>query len=223
MLSQYHVGLFHLVTHASFKGCLFMGAGSVIHAIKDQQDLRRLGGLSTLLPFTYTCMLIASLSLMALPGLSGFYSKDHLLELAGGCYSLDGHIVYWAGTLAAACTAFYSTRLLLLVFFTAPRSTQITYVHVHEAPILLGAPMAVLAILAIGFGYCTKDLWLGMGTDFLSATMPVNPMHVVLMEAEFALPAILKLLPLLVTLSSTLAAVVFYQFSPLSLYTLKIT
>lgn len=222
-LSQYHVGLFHLVTHASYKACLFMGAGSVIHAIGDQQDLRRLGGLSTLLPFTYVCMLIASLSLIALPGLSGFYSKDHLLELAGGCYSLNGHVVYWAGTLAAACTAFYSTRLLLLVFFAGPRSNRATYVHVHEAPILLGAPIAVLSLLAIGFGYCCKDLWLGMGTDFLSATMPVNPMHIVLMEAEFALPAITKLLPLIVTLSGTIAAVVLYLYYPFTLYSYKIT
>jgi NADH-ubiquinone oxidoreductase chain 5 len=220
-LSQYHVGLYHLVAHASFKACLFMGAGSVIHAMGDMQDMRRLGALSSLLPFTYVCMLVSSLSLMALPGLAGYYSKDHLLELAYGSYTINGYMVYYAGTLAAACTAFYSTRLIMLVFFMAPRSNRQMYKGVHEAPMLMAVPMAILCLLAILFGYVMKDLWLGMGTDFLSAQMHINPQSIVLVEAEFCMSPMAKLLPLMVSLLGALAAVVLYGFKPFVLFSFK--
>jgi NADH-ubiquinone oxidoreductase chain 5 len=210
-LSQYHVGLFHLVTHASFKACLFMAAGSVLHSMADEQDMRRLGGLVALLPMTYTAMLIASMSLLALPGLTGFYSKDHILELAAGCYSVNGFVVYVTGTLAASVTAFYSTRLLTLVFGSTPRANQKTYTGVHDAPVLLAAPILMLALLAIGFGFMAKDLWLGMGTDFLSSVLPVNPTNVALVEAEFALSPVLKMIPLMATLTGIFGAFYLYQ------------
>ena len=173
-----------------FKALLFMAAGSVIHAMADQQDLRRLGGLAPLLPFTYAAMLIGSLSLMAMPGLTGYYSKDHLLELAMGTYSLNGTVVYWAGTLAAGLTAFYSIRLIALTFFGTVNGTRQAYDNVHEAPLLLGAPLVFLAVLSVLFGYMAKDLWLGMGTNYLSAVLPQHPSHVSLVEAEFALPVL---------------------------------
>jgi NADH-ubiquinone oxidoreductase chain 5 len=209
-LSQFSVGLFHLVTHACFKALLFMAAGSVIHAMADQQDLRRLGGLAPLLPFTYAAMLIGSLSLMALPGLTGYYSKDHLLELAMGTYSLNGTVIYWAGTLAAGLTAFYSIRLIALTFFGTVNGTRQAYDNVHEAPVLLGAPLVFLAVLSVLFGYMAKDLWLGMGTDYLSAVLPQHPSHVSLVEAEFALPVLYKQLPLVMTLLGAMGAVFLY-------------
>jgi NADH-ubiquinone oxidoreductase chain 5 len=209
-LSQYSVGLFHLVTHASFKALLFMAAGSVIHAMADQQDLRRLGGLAPLLPFTYVAILIGSLSLMAMPGLTGYYSKDHLLELAMGTYSLNGTVIYWAGTLAAGLTAFYSIRLIILTFFGTVNGTRQAYDNVHEAPLLLGAPLVFLAVLAVLFGYMAKDLWLGMGTDYLSAALPQHPSHVSLVEAEFGLSVLYKQLPLIMTLLGAFGAVFLY-------------
>ncbi|MGV2348398.1 MAG UNVERIFIED_CONTAM: hypothetical protein MIO30_32095 [Methylobacterium ajmalii] len=210
-LSQYHVGLYHLVTHACFKALLFLAAGSVIHAMSDQQDLRRLGGLGPLLPFTYVAMLVGSLSLMALPGMTGFYSKDHILELAAGAYTLSGHLVYWAGTISAGLTAFYSFRLLMLVFFSHPNGPRQAYGHTHEAPFLLGAPLVFLAVLSIVFGYMAKDLWLGMGTDYLSTALSQHPANVVLVEAEFAVPVIIKMLPLVVSLLGAITAVAIYS------------
>lgn len=212
-LSQYHVALYHLVTHACFKALLFLAAGSVIHGMMDQQDLRRLGGLAPLLPFTYTAMLVGSLSLMALPGLAGFYSKDHLLELASGTYTFNGQLVYWAGTLSAMLTAFYSYRVLMLVFFSTPKGPRTAYAQTHEADFLLGTPLFVLSILAIVFGFLAKDLWLGMGTDFLNSVLPQSPMHVALVEAEFALPSIIKLMPLLVTLLGAGGAIILFNTS----------
>jgi len=209
-LSMFNVGLFHLVTHACFKALLFLAAGSVIHAMADQQDLRRLGGLAQLMPFTYAAMLIGSLSLMALPGLTGYYSKDHLLELAIGTYTLNGSVVYWAGTLSAGLTAFYSLRLLALVFFGNVNGSRNSYDHVHEAPFILGAPLVFLAVLSILFGYLAKDLWLGMGTDYLSAALPQHPDHLSLVEAEFALSTIYKQLPLIFTLMGAFTAVLLY-------------
>jgi NADH-ubiquinone oxidoreductase chain 5 len=211
-LSQYHVGLFHLMTHACYKSLLFLSAGSVLHAMSDQQDIRRLGGLATLLPFTFTSMLVGSLSLMALPGLTGYYSKDHILELAAGSYTLSGTVVYWAGSAAALMTAFYSYRLLTLVFFASPQSTRMAYGNVHEASVLLGAPLVFLSVLAIGFGYLAKDLYLGMGTDFLSSVTPLNPSHTVLVEAEFALSPTTKLVPLVLTIIGATASYLLYQY-----------
>jgi NADH-ubiquinone oxidoreductase chain 5 len=209
-ISQYHVGLYHLVTHACFKSLLFLAAGSVIHAMADQQDLRRVGGLGPLLPFTYVAMLVGSLSLMALPGMTGFYSKDHILELAAGAYTFSGHLVYWVGTISAGLTAFYSIRLLMLVFFSNPNGPRQSYAHTHEAPFLLGAPLVFLAVLSIVFGYVAKDLWLGMGTDYLASALPQHPANVVLVEAEFAVPVIIKMLPLIITLFGATMAVLMY-------------
>src|SRR5271154_5784420 len=107
-LSQYNVALMHTVNHAFFKALLFLGAGAVIHSFSDQQDVRRMGGLIKLLPFTYSVMLVGSLSLLATPFLTGFYSKDLILELAYGHYSYSGSYAFILGTLTAGLTAFYS-------------------------------------------------------------------------------------------------------------------
>lgn len=176
----------------------------------DQQDLRRLGGLAPFLPFSYAAMLIGSLSLMALPGLTGYYSKDHLLELAMGTYTLNGTVIYWAGTLAAGMTAFYSMRLIALTFFNTPNASRHSYTNTHEASILLGAPLVFLAVLSIVFGYLAKDLWLGAGTDFLSAVLPQHPSHLALIEAEFALPLFFKQLPLILTIIGAISALCLY-------------
>ena len=115
-LSNYSVGIFHLANHAFFKALLFLSAGSVIHALSDEQDMRKMGGLRKLLPFTYAMIFIGSLSLMGFPFLTGFYSKDVILELTYAKYTSLSYIIYWLGTISAFLTAFYSIRLIYLVF-----------------------------------------------------------------------------------------------------------
>jgi NADH-ubiquinone oxidoreductase chain 5 len=152
-LSQYNVALFHLVNHAYFKGLLFLARGGVLHSISDQQDLRRLGGLVTFLPLTYVAMLIGSLSLIAFPFLTGFYSKDLILELRYAQFSFTGTVAYVLGTLTAGMTAFYSFRLLSLTFFATRNATKKEYQNTHEQPVSVAIPLVILSIRAIFFGY----------------------------------------------------------------------
>lgn len=213
-ISQYATSLFHLVNHAFFKALLFLSAGAVLHGMSDQQDLRRLGGLVSFLPFTYVAMTIGSLSLMALPFLTGFYSKDAILELAYGRYEVIGSIAYWAGTLSAIFTAFYSYRLISMTFFTVPNAPKNDYLHVHEASLIVIIPLTILSLLAIFFGYVAKDLFVGPGTDFLSSALFVSPNNLALIDAEFSTPLIIKLLPAILTIVGALGAIFMFHYVP---------
>ena len=137
-LSQYNVALMHTVNHAFFKALLFLGAGAVIHSFADQQDVRKMGGLIKFLPFIYSVMLAGSLSLLATPYLTGFYSKDLILELAYGQYNFSGIYAYILGSITAGITAFYSFRLISLVFFTTPNGSKQSYIisYLSNASIL---------------------------------------------------------------------------------------
>lgn len=216
-LSQYNVALFHLVNHAFFKALLFLAAGSVIHAMADQQDVRKLGGLINFLPFTYTAILVGSLSLMALPGLTGFYSKDLIIELAYAQYQFSGNFAWLLATATAMLTAFYSARLISLVFLTYPNAPKSDYLHTHEANIYVVIPLFVLSLFSIFFGYIFADLFVGMGSDFMGASLFQHPSHITLIEAEFSLPVFIKLLPFLVTLLGSISAVILYHKYPLFL------
>jgi NADH-ubiquinone oxidoreductase chain 5 len=220
-LSNYSIGIFHLVNHAFFKALLFLSAGAVIHALNDEQDMRKMGGLVNLLPFTYTMILIGSLSLMALPFLTGFYSKDLILEVAFGQYLFTGNVAYWLGTISAVFTAFYSLRLLALTFLTYPNGPRINYLGTHEAPFIMAVPLVLLAIMSIFFGYVTKDLFIGVGTNFWGNSLFVHPNHVSLIEAEFAIPTFYKLLPLMGSLFGGGLALVLYHLFPL--FTISLT
>lgn len=212
-LSQYNTALFHLVNHAFFKALLFLSAGAVLHAVYDQQDMRRLGGFLGLLPFTYTAILIGSLSLMAVPFMTGFYSKDLILELAYSQYVFHGSIAYWFGTISAGLTAFYSFRILSMTFLSYPNASKKVYDTAHDAAILAMIPMTILAILAIFFGYITRDLYVGMGTDALGNALFTHPSHISLIEAE-VIPTTYKLLPSFITFFSAAIAFALYQYSP---------
>jgi len=220
-LSNYSIGIFHLVNHAFFKALLFLSAGAVIHALNDEQDMRKMGGLVNLLPFTYTMILIGSLSLMALPFLTGFYSKDLILEVAFGQYLFTGNVAYWLGTISAVFTAFYSLRLLALTFLTYPNGPKINYLGTHEAPLIMAIPLVLLAIMSVFFGYVTKDLFIGVGTNFWGNSLFVHPNHVSLIEAEFAIPTFYKLLPLFGSLFGGGFALVLYHLFPL--FTISLT
>ena len=211
-LSQDNTALFHLVNHAFFKALLFLSAGAVLHATFDQQDQRRLGGFLPLLPFSYTSILVGSLSLMAVPFMTGFYSKDLILELAFSQYVFHGSIAYWLGSISAGLTAFYSFRLVAMTFLTYPNSPKKIYESAHDAAIFAMIPMTTLAILAIFFGYVARDLFVGMGTDFAANSLFTHPSHISLIEAE-VIPTSYKLLPTFITFASASLAFYLYHYA----------
>lgn len=213
-LSQYNVALFHMVNHAFFKALLFLAAGAVIHSMGDQQDIRKLGGLQKFLPFTYTAILIGSMSLMALPWLTGFYSKDLIIELAYAQYQFSGLIAYWLGTLTAIFTAFYSFRLISLVFLSYPNAPKNDYLHSHEASSSVVIPLTILSLFSILFGFVFSDLFVGIGTDFFGNSIFTHPTHITLVEAEFSLPLLLKLLPTIGSIFAAISAILLYNKTP---------
>ena len=223
-LSSYNIALFHLVNHAFYKALLFLGAGSVIHAMSDNQDFRKFGGLRPFLPLTYSVMLIASLSLVAFPFMTGFYSKDFILETAYGQYSFSGTIVYIIATIGAIFTTMYSVKVLYLTFITSPNGSLIDYKNVHEGDMFMSIPLIILAIFSIFFGYITKDLFIGIGSDFfVDNSIYIHPSHEILLDTEFAVPTFFKLLPLLLTILFSLISIALSEFIPRLLITFKYT
>jgi len=212
-LSQYNVALMHVVNHAFFKALLFLGAGAVIHSFADQQDVRRMGGLLKFLPFTYSIMLVGSLSLLATPFLTGFYSKDLIIELAYGTYSFSGIYAYILGSITAGITAFYSFRLISLVFLTVPNGSYTVYLNSHEANLLVIIPLLILALFSIFFGFVFSDLFVGVGNDFFGNSLFIHPKNISLIEAEFSLPLIIKLLPAILSLFGAIVAILLYNFN----------
>jgi NADH-quinone oxidoreductase subunit L len=144
--------MFHLVTHAFFKALLFLGAGSVIHAMSGEQDMRNMGGIWKKIPVTYALMWIGSLALAGVPLFAGYYSKDLILESAWASHTSFGHFAYWMGIAAALMTAFYSWRLIIMTFHGKPRADHHTMEHVHESPAVMMGPLLVLAVGAIFAG-----------------------------------------------------------------------
>lgn len=151
-LSQYTVSLFHLVNHAFFKALLFLSAGAVLHALADNQDIRKMGSLVLLTPFVYLSTFIGSLSLLALPFFTGFYSKDFLLELLLVPTNFTFSLASFFALLAAFITATYSCRLLLLTFFSLPRFPLSLVSSVHEPSLLMSLPLLFLFFASILFG-----------------------------------------------------------------------
>ena len=221
-LSSYEVGVFHLSNHAFFKALLFLGAGSVIHAVADEQDMRKMGGLKRLLPFTYSIMLIGSLALMGFPFLTGFYSKDTILEVAYAKYTIWGHFSYYLGTFAAFFTAFYSIRLLFLVFLAEPNGHRKVILNAHEGSWRMTFPLFILSILSISVGFLTRDLFIGFGTDFWGFSIFVLPQNYVLSDIEFV-DLFHKLLPLMISLAGAFLAYFLYSFGLEFFYSIKKT
>jgi len=147
-LSNYQVAIFHLINHAFFKALLFLSAGSIIHALFDEQDMRRMGGFVNFLPFTYFAIFLGSLAIMGFPFLTGFYSKDLVLELVYSRYVIDSSFIHLAGISAAFFTAVYSIRLLLFVFFLKTNAFRNFFVS-HESSALMSISMFCLTIFSI--------------------------------------------------------------------------
>ena len=149
-VGAYSAGIFHLMTHAFFKGLLFLAAGSVIHALAGEQDMRKMGGLLAHIPATYRVFLVGALAIAGVPGLSGFFSKDEILAAAFA----SGHYVIWAlGLVGAAMTAFYMFRLIFMTFSGKERGEPEAKHHLHESPAVMIIPLQILAVLSIVGGY----------------------------------------------------------------------
>ena len=214
-LSSYNIALFHLVNHAFYKALLFLGAGAVIHSVADNQDFRKYGGLRPFLPLTYSVMLIASLSLVAVPFMTGFYSKDLILESAYGQFYLSSTIIYFVASIGAMFTTLYSAKVLYLTFLTNPNGPLNNYKFAHEGDLFLNIPLIILAVFSIFFGFLTKDIFIGLGTGFFSDnSLFIHPNHEILLDTEFAVPVLFKLLPLFFTVSLSILSILFPEFTP---------
>jgi len=205
-----------------YKALLFLGAGAVIHAVADNQDFRKYGGLKPFLPLTYSVMLIASLSLVAFPFMTGFYSKDFILESAYGQFYFSSTVVYFIATIGAMFTTLYSVKVLYLTFLTNPNGPIVNYKHAHEGDIFMSLPLMVLAVFSIFFGYITKDLFIGLGSGFFADnSIFIHPTHEIMLDTEFAVPTLFKLLPLFFTISLSVIAIVLSEFLPKVLINFK--
>jgi NADH-quinone oxidoreductase subunit L len=160
-VSAYGAAMFHLMTHAFFKALLFLGAGSVIHAMSDEQDMRKMGGIWKKIPITYGLMWIGSLALAGVWPFAGYFSKDMVLESAWADHTWFGTFAYWMGISAAFITAFYSWRLLIMTFHGKPRADKKVMSHVHESPPVMLAPLLVLATGAVLAGFVMYNGFVG--------------------------------------------------------------
>ncbi|HEV2161203.1 MAG TPA: NADH-quinone oxidoreductase subunit L [Stellaceae bacterium] len=164
-VSAYGAAMFHLLTHAFFKALLFLCAGSVIHAVSGEQDMRKMGGLRSLIPATYVLMWIGSLALAGIWPFAGYYSKDMILEASWAAGTGVGQYAYWLGTFAAFLTAFYSWRLLFLTFHGKPRASREVMAHIHESPPVMILPLVVLAAGALFAGMIGYHWLVGEGRE----------------------------------------------------------
>lgn len=210
-LSHYSVSIFHVLNHAYFKALLFLSAGSVIHALSDEQDMRKMGGLIYLLPFTYTMILIGSLALMGVPFLTGFYSKDMILEIAYAKYNFLGTFAHWLGLISASLTSFYSFKLIYVTFLSKPNGYKSSFELVSDAPFPMAFPLLVLSFGSIFLGYITKDIFVGLGTPFWNNSIFVLENHFNHIEAEFS-PVYIKWLPFFVSIFGAGLSVSLYHF-----------
>jgi len=218
-VGAYPVAMFHLMTHAFFKALLFLGSGSVIHGMSDEQDMRRMGGIWRKMKTTYILMWIGSLALagVGIPfvfGFAGFYSKDLILESAFGAHTGLGMFAFWMGIAAAIMTAFYSWRLIIMTFHGESRASVEVQKHVHESPTIMLAPLFLLAVGAIfagivAVGWFTGHDWSKFWGD--SIYMRNNG---AILDAAHHVPLWVKILPVIVGLAGIALAYVMYVAKP---------
>jgi NADH-quinone oxidoreductase subunit L len=213
-VGAYQAAVFHLITHAFFKALLFLGAGSVIHAMSDEQDIRRMGGIWRKIPVTYAMMWIGSLALAGIPWFAGYYSKDFVLEAAYAAGTPQGMYAFVLGLLAALLTAFYSWRLIILTFHGTPRADHHTMEHVHESPWVMLVPLLVLSVGALFAGALLKYPFVGSNWEAFWQGSIVNAPHNHVIEAAHHVPAWVPLVPTVIALTGIATAYVFYMFAP---------
>ena len=213
-VSAYPASMFHLTTHAFFKALLFLGAGSVIHAMSDEQDMRKMGGIWKKIPITYALMWVGSLALAGIPFFAGYYSKDLILEAAWAASSNSGYFAFWLGCLAAFLTAFYSWRLLLLTFHGNFNSSKEVLDHVHESPFVMLIPLFVLALGAIFSGWYFYNDFVGYNwKEFWGNSIFISEKHKAFKLAHYV-PLWVKYLPIFLAILGILCAYLFYVLNP---------
>ncbi|RST84975.1 NADH-quinone oxidoreductase subunit L [Aquibium carbonis] len=219
-LGFYSAAIFHLFTHAFFKALLFLGSGSVIHAVSDEQDMRRMGGLRKLIPGTYWMMIIGTLALtgVGIPatiiGTAGFFSKDAIIEGAFAAHGAAAPFAFVLLVVAALFTSFYSWRLIFMTFHGKPRATADVMHHVHESPMVMLVPLFILAFGALFAGIIFHDFFIGHGYDgFWKGALFILPENHILHEFH-DVPLWVKLAPLVAMLSGFGLAWQFYIRSP---------
>ncbi len=207
-LSNYNITLFHLFNHAFFKALLFLGAGSIISSLLDEQDMRKMGSLLYKMPFTYISILIGSLAILGFPFLTGFYSKDILLEYTYITYSFDGIYIYIIGILTAFFTSIYSFKLIFFIFL---QKTNIfnKYLIIKENNIYIIIPLFILCIFSIFIGFIFCDIFIGLGSNYLDKSIYINFNKFNNMEAEFLSPFI-KNIPLFIGILGFIFSYIFF-------------
>jgi NADH-quinone oxidoreductase subunit L len=215
-VAAFSAGIFHLMTHAFFKALLFMSAGSVIHALSGEQDMRNMGGLKKYLPHTFRVLLVGTLAISGVPLLAGFFSKDDILWQAFS--SPYGNPVFWLmGILAAILTAFYMFRLLYLTFYGKTNFNSEALNHVHESPSVMTTPLYILALLSIVGGYIGLPHILGGGAWFEKFLKPViaKPEHIeAIVEHSVSSEYLLMLLSIVAAAIGITTAYLFYIKNP---------
>jgi NADH-quinone oxidoreductase subunit L len=213
-VGAYQVAMFHLFTHAFFKALLFLGAGSVIHAMSDEQDIRRMGGIWKKIPITYAVMWIGSLALAGVPFFAGYYSKDAILEAAFAAHSPVGFYAFLCGLIAAFLTAFYSWRLIILTFHGAPRADHHTMEHVHESPWVMLVPLILLAVGAVLTGAVFAPMFIGHDEHAFWHGSLFNGAHNHILHAMHEVPGWVPLAPTVIGLAGIALAYFLYMLRP---------
>ncbi len=213
-VGAYQVAIFHLFTHAFFKALLFLGAGSVIHAMGDEQDMRNMGGLREMIPLTWILMLVGTLALTGFPLTAGYYSKDAIIEaayVASGSAHMFGFVLL---VIAAVCTSFYSWRLMFMTFHGKARMTSDQLGHVHENPPVMMIPLVILGVGALIVGAAFKDLFIGDNqAGFWGTAIFTNPENMILIDLH-RVPKIVIYAPLMAMITGFVTAWYFYIKRP---------
>ena len=213
-LGAYNASIFHLMTHGFFKALLFLSAGSVIHAMHHEQDMRKMGGLFKKIPFTGSMMWIGSLAIIGFPYFSGYYSKESILENAYYSSSSMATFAYIIGILTALLTAFYSWRLLFMTFHGETRSDLKTYDHAHESPLVMTLPLIFLAVGALFAGKLGYEFFGGESMNAFWGTALLVLKENTTIEAAAGVPLWVVLLPTIMFIFGTSLAFYFYLLKP---------
>ena len=211
-LGAYEAAIFHLATHAFFKALLFLSAGSVIHAIHEEQDISKMGGLAKKIPLTYTCFLIGSLAIAGIFPFAGYFSKDAILEAAFMSHSTLGNLAFALGILAASLTSFYSWRLIIKVFNGKTRLDIKSFDEAHECPPVMAVPLLVLLCMSVITGF--------VGVRFLNILSTEGFFHGVIYHSTSILdeihytPTLIKYIPMVISIFMIILAYFLYLIKP---------
>jgi NADH-ubiquinone oxidoreductase chain 5 len=208
-LSNYQGALFHLFNHAFFKALLFLGAGVIIHALFNEQDMRKMGLLIKFLPITYICMLIGSFAIMGLPFLTGFYSKDFILEFTFSRFLINAEFIYLIGCLSAFFTAVYSSNILMRVFLYKYNNDIIIF-KCNEGTVKMLIIIGILAVFSIFIGFVMNDLMIGFGSYFSNLNFFIENKNYYIIDIEF-LNFFQRNLPILLSLLGFLLAIIIFN------------